>query len=305
MIANDFTHKPYLVKLTNPNFLNYAGADTTFKMQSSGGDGFMRKIIRPMMLPALRFVRKRMIKKAARVLAISPQIVERLEECGFANVIDIPNGIDTDKFMPASAEYKLELRHKLGLSENAVIFIYTGRFAVEKNLITLLKAWHVLMAEYPKQDLNLIILGDSNGQIYSSEKELKTYTRKNNLAGLSFKGSVFNVDEYLQASDVFVLPSLWEGMSNALLEAMAVGLPAVVSNIPANRALVADRRSGLMFPVENHKALADCMKLMIEYPDQRQAMGKRGREIAESGYSIQAVSTRLLHEYSEIVSEFG
>lgn len=303
MIAKKFTHKPYLVKLTNPNFLNYAGADNGFKMKSSAGDSIVRRIVRPLMLPALRLIRKRMIKNAARVLAISPQIVERLSECGFTNMIDIPNGIDTEKIMPAGQEYKLKLRRKLGLSEKAVIFIYSGRFAVEKNLITLLKAWNKLMTDNPKQDLNLIFLGNSNGQIYSSERELKIYARENNLVSLSFKGSVFNVDEYLQASDVFVLPSLWEGMSNALLEAMAAGLPSVVSDIPANQGLVEDHRSGLLFPVENHEALANCLKIMMENPHQRLAMGERAREIAETRYSIEVVAQKLISEYTEILNQ--
>lgn len=301
MLAHRFTHKPYLMKLTNPNFLNYSGASKGHNLKPTRGGGISNRIIRPAMLPFLRYARKSMIRRADRVLAISPEIIARLNDIGYSRVTNVPNGIDTDHFHPVDTIQKRELREKLSLSQDAVIFLYAGRFAVEKNLMTLLKAWHKLSEASDYGNLNLILLGDSKGQVYSSEKELRMYAREKNMVTLSFKGTVPNVIDYLQASDVFVLTSFWEGMSNSLLESMACGLPALVSDIPANSALVDDKKSGLLFPARDHHALCRYMRELIEDPEKRLEMGKEARRIAENRFSINAVVKNIIREYDRLL----
>ncbi|HDS01054.1 MAG TPA: glycosyltransferase family 1 protein [candidate division Zixibacteria bacterium] len=301
MVAGRITKKPYVLKLTNPNFMNYAGANNGFKMKSSGANSRPNEPVRTLMLPALRFMRRNMVKHASRVLAISPQIAGCLARSGFNNVSYIPNGIDTEFFRPVAPVDKSGLRSKLGLDSGATTFLYAGRLAVEKNLMTLLKAWNQFTASNPGQKAQLLFLGDSNGQVYSAEDELREYARENNLSSLKFTGSVLNVDEYLQASDIFVLPSYWEGMSNALLEAMACGLPSIVSDIPANSALVANGSSGLTFPAEDVEALVKCLTALAANPDIRVDMGDKAREIAVEKFSFPAIIDGISEIYGAIL----
>jgi len=303
MLAHRFTHKPYLMKLTNPNFLNYAGASKGHNLKPTRGGGFSNRIIRPALLPFLRYARKNMIRKADRVLAISPEIIARLNDIDYWQVTGIPNGIDTELFKPVDPDEKTKLRKKLGLDEKAVIFLYAGRFAVEKNLMTLLKAWHKLTGSLEEKNLNLILLGDSKGQVYSSEKELRMFAAEKKMLTLSFKGTVPNVIDYLHACDVFVLTSFWEGMSNSLLESMACGVPAIASDIPANKALVNDQKSGLLFPVRDHHALCRHMKTLIENPEERLSMGQAAREIAEERFSIKIVVQNIIKEYRRLMKK--
>jgi glycosyltransferase involved in cell wall biosynthesis len=302
MLAGQIIRKPYLIKLTNPNFYNYAGANRGFRMDSQNGNFITNRLIRPAMLPALRFVRRRMIRRADRVLAISPQIKASLNEQGYDNISGIPNGIDSEEFAPVAKDEKMRLREKLKLAEDSVVFIFAGRFAVEKNLMTLVRAWNDLIQTCDRKKYELLLLGDSNGQNYSSERELRRFAKEKNMLTLSFRGSVPNVKDYLHAADVFVLPSIWEGMSNALLEAMACGLPSVVSDIPANRNLVEDKSSGLLFPVKDSCELTKCMLYMIENENDRHKMGLKAREIIEERFSISAVVCRIMSEYKNVLN---
>jgi glycosyltransferase involved in cell wall biosynthesis len=90
-------------------------------------------------------------------------------------------------------------------------------------------------------------------------------------------------------------------MSNALLEAMACGLPSVVSDIPANRNLVENKSSGLLFPVKDIHKLTEYLRYMIENENDRNKMGHRAREIIEERFSISAVVRQILTEYENVL----
>ena len=133
-------------------------------------------------------------------------------------------------FAPARARSRLNL-----LPRPRVIF--TGRLHPQKNLPLLLEAWTEVARRSPA---NLILVGPGNDR-----------QRLTELAGslgiadrVQFIGAVDNPAEYLRAADIFVLPSVAEGMSNSLLEAMATALPCVVSGIGGNTDLITDRQTG-------------------------------------------------------------
>jgi glycosyltransferase involved in cell wall biosynthesis len=302
MLAYPFTKKPYLIKLTNPNFLNYAGATNGKKMKAQSGNFITNEIIRPMMLPVLRFTRSRMIRKAGRVLAISPEITGILRDRGMNNISNIPNGIDIDEFHPVKPSEKSRLRKKLKIAQDAVVFVFSGRLTYEKNLLTLVDAWKKLIEADNNNNLELIILGDDNRQNYSVAPQMKKIAKENNIVSISLLGSVDNVKEYLRAADTFILPSYWEGMSNALLESMAVGLPSVVSNIPANRALVDDNNSGFLFDPHSSDELTECLRKIVNDPDARSKMGVEARKIAVKRYSFSKITNRLIGEYDNLIN---
>jgi len=301
MLAYPFTKKPYVIKLTNPNFLNYAGATNGKKMKTQSGNFITNEIIRPMMLPVLRFTRTRMIRKAGRVSAISPEITDKLKERGMNNISNIPNGIDIDEFCTVDHSAKSKLRKKLDISQDAIVFVFSGRLTYEKNLITLVDAWKNLVQDKNSPKLELIILGDDNRQNYSVAPQMKKIAKDNNIVSMSLKGSVNNVKEYLHAADAFILPSYWEGMSNSLLESMACGLPSIVSDIPANRALVDDNKSGLLFDPHDADNLTECLRKMISDPEARARMGDEARKIAENRYSFNMITDRLIGEYDNLI----
>jgi glycosyltransferase involved in cell wall biosynthesis len=302
MLAGLKTKKSYLVKIPLSNFLNYAGAKDGFRMDSARR-GLVPRVIRRFSLPALQFMRRRMIRNARRVLAISPEICTALEAGGYGNVVNIPNGIDTEEFRPVSAHEKKSLRQKLNLPQDTVLFIYSGRLAIEKNVQTLLYGWKsfLLMPDVPPS--HLLILGDGKGQNYSTEEYLRKSAADEELTSIDFKGTVSNVREYLQAADVFILTSFWEGLSNSLLEAMACALPSIVSDIPGNQSLITNDVSGLLFNPHDHEALADRLRRLVFSREKRESMGHRAREIVKSRYSLADITEDIIREYQNILAD--
>lgn len=303
LIAGFITKKPFVVKIALSNFLNYAGAKDGFKMKPKNKVGISSSIIRPLFHPALKFIRKRLIQKAHSVFSISPEISSNLNAVGHHNIVNIPNGIDIDEFSPVSIEGKNALRRKLNLPDDGILFIYSGRLTIEKNIKTLLLAWEMSanVADLPK--IQLIILGDGRAQVYSTEEELTSHAIKRRLKTVFFKGTVQNVKEYLQAGDVFVLPSLWEGMSNSLLEAMACGLPAIASDVPGNQALIDKDASGLLFDTNSPQELASCIQRLAQNTNTRLAMGRQAREIAQNRFSLSRITENIICEYQNILAE--
>ena len=296
-LSQSTTKKPYVVKIPLSNFLNYAGAKKGVKMESKDSGKFLRSVIRPTMLPALKFIRKKLIGNAAKVFAISPEIETTLLEHGYTNVINIPNGIETDRFAPASVDEKKNLRQQLGLEVDETIFIYSGRLSTEKNLFVLLNGWHEMIKTTDNIKAKLILLGGGKGQSYSIEDELKALVREKNIQSVVFRGAVSNVVDYLKAGDVFVLPSLWEGMSNALLEAMACGLPSIVSDIPGNRALVTQNETGFFFETDDYKSLSGALKNIYTQKETRVLFGQNARKMIIENYDLDMLTDRIIEQY--------
>lgn len=302
LLASFVTKKPYVIKIPLPNYNYYANSIKGFHLQATNSIGFAHRYIRPAFLPALRLVRRTLIGRAGRVFAISPEIKNNLTGRGFNNISNIPNGVDTNEFRPVETGEKLALRLKLRLPLRKSIFIYAGRLAAEKNIITLLRAWEDAKKESRFAASQLILLGGGKDQPYSVETELRQFAGNRGLSGVVFQGTRTDVIEFLQAADCFILPSYWEGMSNALLEAMACGIPAIASDVEGNRALIEQDQSGYLFPATDHKKLAFCLLKMALDANLRENMGRRARQIAIEKFSLSKITDEIIGEYQKVLA---
>jgi glycosyltransferase involved in cell wall biosynthesis len=295
------TRKPYIVKIPLSDFFSYAVTKEEF--MSTDGRRRTTAFIRRMSSPALKRVRKQLLSKASSIIAISPEIHTRLTDRGFKNIVRIPNGVDTVEFAPVTNEEKLRLRRKLNLPIDGVIFIYAGRLAVEKNLETLLFAWRAFTEENAGPPAHLLILGDGEGQSYSTEQRLRRFAEDQRLVTVRFTKMVTNVNEYQQAGDVFVLPSRREGMSNALIEAMACGLPTIASDIAGNKAIIAENKTGLLFDPGSIESLKECLLRMVTGEKERRSMGREARRIASAKYSLNEIVDNIIEVYEKVLAE--
>ena len=146
---------------------------------------------------------------------ISQEIDAELEAAGIdaSKRFFVPNGVDTAHFAPLSPEEKRQRRAELDISSEAIVGIFTGRLAPEKRIDNLISAWNRLAdAGHP---VLLLVVGEG-----PEDEKLR------GLAGdaVRFVGRTNDVARYLQSADIFILPSVTEGLSNALLEGMASGL---------------------------------------------------------------------------------
>lgn len=197
-------------------------------------------------------------------------------------VIYLPNGIDTSVFSPAKGDGRL--RRHFRLSDDRFIIGHVGRFAPVKNHALLIEAFARLHARRPASFLVLIGDGDLRPEIEAR------------IAGLGLRdhvglyGLADDPGPLYRDLDLFVLPSLAEGTSMSLLEAMATGLPVVATRVGGNPDLVAD--TGILVPSGDASALADAMERVIDRPEEGRALGAAARDRIQAGYDEDGVVDR-------------
>ncbi len=230
---------------------------------------------------------KRMVD---RFVCISQEIQKQLLAAGIPaeKLVSIPNGVDTDVFSPASAQQRERLRTTLQLPAGRLI-LFVGRLVPQKGLETLVAAWPEVYAAQP--EANLLIIGDG---------PLRPFLEDAHLPNVSLLGIKKDMVPYFQAADIFVLPSRFEGLSNALLEAMAVGLPCVVTNVGAAPELIENGKEGLIVPPEEPAALRDALlRVLRDEPFAKQS-GEAARQRIVQNYSLQSVVLRLRRLFEEM-----
>ena len=220
-------------------------------------------------------------------VTISQEIDRELELVGIPieKRAHVPNGVNTHHYQPASIQTKAELRRKLGLPDSGILALFTGRLAPEKQLHNLVAAWKPVRQAFPDSVLMLVGQGPE-------EAALKQAAGTEN--GILFPGSVADVQPYLQAADIFVLPSATEGLSNALLEAMSTGLAPVATTVGGNPELIVDQQRGLLVPPDDRAALTQALLALGENEDLRIRMGQTARSHICAHYDLTA-SARGLH----------
>lgn len=228
-------------------------------------------------------------------IAVSKETMAELKQKGLDPKIIwyIPNGV---AIPPSVVRDRTVIRARLGLSPRALITVFIGRLTAQKVPELLLDAWVVIRRKYP--DAQLVLLGEGEQRAM-----LQAKVRRENLAqAVVFAGQVDNVNDYLEASDVFVLPSASEGLSNALLEAMAAGLPVVASRVSGTVDAVQDGKNGLLFERGDMKGLVDCLTSLIESPNQRAELGSQARKTVKQHFSLDRAADRYVALYRSLLS---
>ena len=269
------------------------GHATIMRPACSGPFGDIAEVRR---LP-LTNIRKRLLRRADAFVTLTEDIETELVEFGLGGVPfhRIPNGVDAALFSPVSPGEQAALRAALGLPTDRVLCAFVGRLTRQKNPDLLLETW--AMGRWP--DTHLVLVGDG-----PLRNRLEARAASGSLAGhVTFVGARTDVAEYLRAADLLVLPSRAEGMSNALLEAMACGIPVVASDLPANREVVGrDGRTGWLVAPGDPAALAGAIERLVKSPSLRREIGAAARVIVQNQFDIQRVADRYLSLYASLPS---
>ncbi len=185
-------------------------------------------------------------------------------------ICQIYNGVDQAKFYPADNK-NIGLAPEGFLSGDSIVIGTVGRLAAVKDQASLLSAFAQLLqdaAEY-RERLRLIIVGD--GPLYDQlQQQVREFGAEHNVW---MTGDSDDVADMLRLFDLFVLPSLGEGISNTVLEAMATGLPIVATAVGGNPELVTDEVNGRLVPVGDPHSLAEVMAQLIGQPEHLKTMG--------------------------------
>jgi glycosyltransferase involved in cell wall biosynthesis len=226
-------------------------------------------------------------------LTISREIEAELAAEGIdpARCRFLPNGVDTHIYQPVNDKMKREIRAALGLPEG-YICLYSGRLAPEKGLDVLLNAWNKISSRHPQA--HLLLLGSG-----PQEAALKEMAGER----VIFGGYVPDPCLFYQACDLFVLPSLTEGLSNAMLEAMACGLPLVATRVGAAGELNPTGENGRLVMPGNTEELAQALDFCLSNPKESRRMGANGIQFVQSTYSLDQTVARLTAIYAELAGE--
>lgn len=227
-------------------------------------------------------------RTADAIVAPSPIVRDELLAAGYPaeKLHVIHNGVAIPA-APSHAAARLAARAALAaanadlkLAKGSQLTVYVGRLHASKGLTTLLAAWRSVARQHRESRLWLVGEGPLEGEL---EDEIQAA----GLAGRVVLAGAFDaVDEILQAANLFVLPSREEGLSLALLEALAAGLPVVASDIPGNRLVIEDGRQGLLFPPGDAGTLATAMGALLREPDRAAGLAAAGRERVSREFSL-------------------
>ena len=208
------------------------------------------------------------------------------------------NGVNCQNF--ESRENRQALREWLGIGPKKLLAITVASLTSIKNHLGLLDAAARLF-QTSSGELHFLFVGEG-----SMRPEIESKIRRLNLTQhVTVLGASDRVTDYLSASDIFVLPSLLEGMSNAILEAMAAGLPVICHGVGGNPELVIHGKTGLLCSLEDSDQLTAALRYLAEDATARIRMGAAARERAVSEFSVEAMMESYGEFYRRIARRIG
>ena len=204
----------------------------------------------------------------------------------------IPNGVDFDQFAAATPTD----RKSLGIPNAARIIITVGRLQQQKGISFLLDAAAEVCRDAP--DCHFLIVGEG-----PDRDRLETMSNQRGIANrVHFLGGRNDVPNLLAASDLFILPSLWEGMPNSLLEAMAAGLPVIATAVEGSREVIHSGVNGLLVPPASSEKLATGIFSVLNNPEFSERLAKESQHTVQNRFTTDAATRAYEALYQEILS---
>jgi glycosyltransferase involved in cell wall biosynthesis len=248
-------------------------------------------------------------RKTDRVLTNSEGV--RRELVKFARVPPekiqiVHNFIDTTRFRPPNADERTAARMRWNIADDETILLCPGRIAFQKHQLGLALALGMLRKKngLPPR-ARLLLAGRKRDRLYAAVlNPWLSWLRLHKQ--VTYLGSVSDMLSLYHAADLLVLPSLWEGLPNAVLEGHACGLPAVVSHAANIDRLVIDGETGFEAPTFKHARLAEALgKMLALDPTERSRMGARGRDHIVREFSVERVLDEMVVLYDRLLAEKG
>lgn len=223
-------------------------------------------------------------------ISISRDIDDELDDHGIEKEkrCFIPNCIDTNRFAPLSLERKRLASIQLGLSSGPIA-VYVGRLSHEKRVQHLLTIWPKVREVHPRA--TLLVVGDGPEAVPLQQRSSE---------GIRFIGPVDDVLPYLQVADLFVLPSIAEGLSVALLEAMSTQVPVLLTNVGGALDVIKHGQNGWLIPPDDVPALQEAVLTLFGDTACCRRLGENGRESMKRDYALPIIASRLQNLYLQI-----
>jgi glycosyltransferase involved in cell wall biosynthesis len=241
-------------------------------------------------------LRVRQLAMVDAITAISQPLVETFVAIGFpvGKIVYIPQGVDLQRFRPVDLLAKREHRRAIGHADGGPIVLFVGTILKRKGVDLLLDAWAAVHERLPQAQLVLVGMAEYDAT-HDNQRELNEYAEAMRRqaaaygASVTFAGLQEDIVKWYQAADLFVLPSRKEGFGNVIIEAMACGLPVIVTPMDgvANET-VENGRNG--FIIEDVAELSQKIIHLLANPEEAAEMGARGQAIASEEFNLDVIA---------------
>jgi glycosyltransferase involved in cell wall biosynthesis len=268
----------------------FLGKSSIVKIGSGGRYGDVQRAFRV----GGSAIRRRLFTRITKFVCLTEEIEDELVqqlEVPPDKLIRIPNGVDSRSFRPVNREEKLKLRANMGVSSDEKVILFVGRLEFKKRVDFLLKAWEKVQTARNGQD-RLLIVGD--GSLRLELEKIKD--EMNNRGTVIFYGESENITRIMQAADIFVLPSVSEGMANVFLESMASALPVIATDTKGNAEILKHRENALLFQEEDIQDLSDTILYLLKHDAVAAKLGENARRFVEERFNL----SNIVKQYTEL-----
>lgn len=241
--------------------------------------------------------RQKLIGTANYFIAISDEIAVNIKNIKGKNteIFRIPNGVETDKFKPVDDSEKKLIRQELRLNVEENIVLYIGAINSRKGIPEFLDALERINLLDP---FTVVICGPVLEDINFTNR-VNSINSSPSRVTVNYMGTIENPEDYMRASDIFILPSHSEGLPNVLLEAGASGLALIATDIGGSREIVIDNENGILVPVGDDYKIEQAIIKLIKDKNVQTKFKKKSREHITEHFSVDSVN----QEYSELYNK--
>jgi glycosyltransferase involved in cell wall biosynthesis len=237
---------------------------------------------------------RRLARRAAAMTANSAAVRDFYTALGtpMSQVHVVPNGVPA---APAERDFDW-IRERFRLGRHLRLVGYVGRLAEQKRVMDIVWAFQLL--HQLVDDVHLVIIGDGpeRGRLEQFARNMGCDDK------ITFAGHCDDAYRLMQGLEVFGLASSFEGMSNSLLDAMALGVPAVVSDIPANLELIQHEVNGLTFPVTKAPELTQGLRRLLQEPETATRLGVAAATVVREHYTVESMVRHHVQLYENLVA---
>jgi glycosyltransferase involved in cell wall biosynthesis len=207
-------------------------------------------------------------------------------------------GIDINRFNQNnfSQDMKNEIRASLNISADTLVILFVGRITQDKGVFELLNAFKNLLMT--KDNLVLVMVGPFENKI---EQEIRNMARQWCGDKVIFTGFTQKPEQFMAITDIFCLPSYREGFGTVVIEAAAMGVPAIGTRIYGLTDAIIDGETGLLVELKNVVELTDTLRKLIDDPDLRKRLGKNAEKRAMQEFDSKKHSELLINEYQDLL----
>ncbi len=252
-------------------------------------DGDLEALVR-MGKPFVRYTRMLLLQIHAVVVVLSSRMKEYVVAHDFLlpNTQLIPNGVDTKRFYPTS-DMSLE-------EKRAQTVVCVSKLRYEKGVDVLLQAWYLVQQQVPQARLLVVGSGPIQPQLTQMAEALGIRE------SIEFAGLQTDVVAQLHRAGIAILPSRWEGMPNAVLEAMACGISCIATRVSGSEDIIQQGANGLLVEVEDYEAMAEALITLLCDTTLAERCGQAARATVEQRYSLEHITDMYIELYESMIT---